>query len=102
MCDERLAESCLATFERREGRMIKWHTGDGLRRFAEGAAADLGLSAQHANALAAWMTRFQQRPKQGGVVLAEERIAVTRSEEVLTGEQRGDAHAPEHLQEVQY
>ena len=32
--------------------MIKWHTGDGLRRSAENAATDLGLSTRHANALA--------------------------------------------------
>ena len=82
--------------------MIKWHTGDGLRRFAEDAAADLGLSTRHVNALAEWMVRFQRRPKQGGVVLAEESAAATHGEVVLTDEQHVDEGEPEQLQEVQY
>ena len=71
-------------------------------RFAESAAADLGLGAQQANALAAWMSRFQQRPKQGEVVLADESNSETHGEATLTGEQLGDAYAPEHLQDVRF
>ena len=71
-------------------------------RFAESAAADLGLGVQQVNALAAWMSRFQQRPKQGGVVLADESNSETHGGATLTGEQRGDAHAPKHLQDVRF
>lgn len=81
--------------------MIKWHTGDGLRRSAENAATDLGLSTRHANALAEWMVRFQRRPKQGGVVLAEESTATTHGEVVLSDEQPVNVDEPEQLQEVQ-
>jgi hypothetical protein len=57
--------------------MVKWHTGDGLRYFVEAAVEDLGLSARHVKAVGDWMVNFQQRPVQGGVVLAEETIGTT-------------------------
>ena len=104
LSDERLAESCSATYGRLEGRIITWHTGEDLVRFAEGAAADLGLDAQQANAVDAWMARFQQRPTQGGVVLvlADESTSETHGEATLTGEQREDARGLERLQDVQF
>ena len=102
LCDERLAASCLMAYARLEGRMIKWHTGDGLMSFAEAATADLGLSTRYVNTLADWMVKFQQRPKQGGVVLAEESAAAIYDEVAMTDEQHVNTGEPEQLQVVQY
>ena len=100
LCDKRLAESCLVLYERLEGRVIKWHTGDGLRYFVEAAVADLGLSARHVNAVTEWMINFQQRPILGGMVLAEESGDTTRGMVVSPAEQQVGADGVEQLQEV--
>ena len=40
LCDERLTESCSVSYERLEGRMVKWHIADCLWDFVEVAAAN--------------------------------------------------------------
>ena len=69
LTDTQLATDCQVEYERLDGRVITWHTGDNLSRFADAAAAVLGLGAQQTAPLAEWMARFQLRPTQGGAVL---------------------------------
>ena len=97
LTDKQLAMDCRVEYERLEGRVITWHTGDSLVSFADIAAADLGLGAQHTVALAAWMARFQQRSKQGGVVLTAEGEAEVQGESTSREKQQIDACEPEHL-----
>ena len=70
LTDTQLAADCQMEYERLEGRVVTWHTGGSLLRFADVAAAELGLGAQQTAALAAWMASFQLGPTQGGAVLA--------------------------------
>ena len=52
LADTQLAMDCQVEYERLEGRVVTWHTGDSLLRFAGVAAAELGLGAQQTAALA--------------------------------------------------
>ena len=70
LTDTQFAADCRMEYKRLEGRVVTWHTGGSLLRFADVAAAELGLGAQQTAALLAWMTSFQLRPTQGGAVLA--------------------------------
>ena len=70
LADTQLVADCQMEYKRLEGRVVTWHTGGSLLRFADVAAAELGLGAQQTAALAAWMASFQQLiPTQGGAVL---------------------------------
>jgi hypothetical protein len=72
------------------------HAGDNLLRFADAAAAELGLGAQQTAPLAAWMARFQLRPKQGGAVLTTGVEAEERGEPNLREAQQANVREYEH------
>ena len=65
LSDELLAESCRTAYERLEGHVITWHTGDDLMRFADIAAADPGLGAQQTVALDGCQVFSRGRSREG-------------------------------------
>ena len=74
LCDKRLAELCSLPRPRLEGRVVRWHTGGALLNFATAVAHELGLDERHACTIAVRMGDFQQKPTQGGVVLADAQV----------------------------
>jgi hypothetical protein len=100
LCDARLAERFSMPYGQLEGHVSNWHIDDGLRCFVDAAVTDLGLSTRHVGAVAGWMIDFQQRPVQGGVVLAEESAGMAHGVEVLTAECQESAGCVEQPQEA--
>ena len=84
-------------YTRLKGHVITWNTGGSLRRFAEIAVIELGMSAQQTVALAAWMASFQLRPMLGGAVLAarvgDEAQDEPDSQTLRQADARGHEHA---------
>ena len=70
--------------------------------FADIAAFDLGLGVRQTVALVAWMSRSQQRPTQGGIVLAAGSVSEVQRESIPRDGRQGDACEPEHLLDDQF
>ena len=101
LTDTQLAVDCQVEYERLEDRVVTWHTSDSLLRFADEAAAELGLGAKQTAALAAWMARFQQRPKQGGGVLTAVVATKAQGESTPREVKQVDMREPERVADGQ-
>ena len=102
LTDTQLAMDCQVEYERLEGRVVTCHTGHSLLRFADVAAAELGLGAQQAAALAAWLARYQLRPTQGGAVLTPGVEAEVQGESNPREVQQVDVREHEHVADGQF